>query len=165
MSFGKLALQAHYVLLGRCSLWKRWKEVAPRLLSYSCLNRTPAKVARGPGLKEFMVRGSLPTPAEDRSPLAPYLEENQLSGRGRKGECKPLIAVYPNTDEDMVGVAPFNRGFIVFLLSVYMEIYGCQMNVNDADIAWTFLSKAGYQRTDDVEDVRCLGKTPQLVII
>ena len=46
-----------------------------------------------------------------------------------------------------------------------MEIYGCQMNVNDADIAWTFLSEAGYQRTDDVEDVRCLGKTLQLVII
>ena len=43
----------------------------------------------------------------------------------------------------------------VFLLSVYMEIYGCQMNVNDADIAWTFLSEAGYQRTDDMEDVRC----------
>ena len=36
-----------------------------------------------------------------------------------------------------------------------MEIYGCQMNVNDADIAWTFLSEAGYQRTDDVEEVSC----------
>jgi hypothetical protein len=34
---------------------------------------------------------------------------------------------------------------------VYMEIYGCQMNVNDADIAWTFLSDAGYLRTQDVE--------------
>jgi MiaB/RimO family radical SAM methylthiotransferase len=33
-----------------------------------------------------------------------------------------------------------------------MEIYGCQMNVNDADIAWTFLSDAGYLRTQDVEE-------------
>ena len=28
------------------------------------------------------------------------------------------------------------------------------MNVNDADIAWTFLSQAGYHRTDHVEEVR-----------
>ena len=27
------------------------------------------------------------------------------------------------------------------------------MNVNDADIAWTFLSEAGYLRTDNVEEV------------
>ena len=37
-------------------------------------------------------------------------------------------------------------------LSVYLEIYGCQMNVSDADIAWTFLSEAGYLRTDSVEE-------------
>lgn len=38
-------------------------------------------------------------------------------------------------------------------ISVYMEIYGCQMNVNDADIAWAFLSGAGYLRTDAIEEV------------
>ena len=37
---------------------------------------------------------------------------------------------------------------------VYMEIYGCQMNVNDADIAWAILSEAGYQKTQDAEEVR-----------
>ena len=80
--------------------WKRWKEIAPRLLSYSFLNRASTNVSGGPGVKEFVVPGSLPTPAEDRTPLAPYLEENHISGRGRKGECKPLNAVYPNTDKD-----------------------------------------------------------------
>ena len=91
-------LQAHRALLR--SLWKRWKERAPRLLSYSCLNRTSTNVSRGPELKEFIVPGSLPTPAEVRTPLAPYLEENHIYGRGRKGECKPLNVVYLNTDMD-----------------------------------------------------------------
>ena len=45
----------------------------------------------------------------------------------------------------------------VSCLSVYLEIYGCQMNVNDADIAWTFLSEAGYGRTEDVEEVGIWG--------
>ena len=142
MSFGKLALQVHRVLLRRCSLWK---QIAPRLLSYSCLNRASTNVSGGPGLKEFIVPGSLPTPAEDRTPLAPYLEENHISGRGRKGECKPLNAVCPNTDKDGRCV------LLYFSSQCIWQIYGCQMNVNDADIAWTFLSEAGYQRTDDVE--------------
>ena len=38
--------------------------------------------------------------------------------------------------------------------AVYMEVYGCQMNVNDADIAWSILKDAGYQKTQYVEDVR-----------
>ena len=113
MSFGKFTLQAHRVLLRRCSLWKRWKEIAPRLLSCSCLNRTSTNVSGGPGLKEFIVPGSLPTPAEDHTPLAPYLEENHISGRGRRGECKPLNAVYPNTDKDgRCGLLYFSSQYI-----------------------------------------------------
>ncbi|XP_039859267.1 mitochondrial tRNA methylthiotransferase CDK5RAP1-like isoform X2 [Simochromis diagramma] len=30
---------------------------------------------------------------------------------------------------------------------VYFETYGCQMNVNDTEIAWSILQKKGYQRT------------------
>ncbi|XP_041837584.1 CDK5 regulatory subunit-associated protein 1 [Melanotaenia boesemani] len=30
---------------------------------------------------------------------------------------------------------------------VYFETYGCQMNVNDTEIAWSILKKKGYQRT------------------
>nr|XP_061814096.1 mitochondrial tRNA methylthiotransferase CDK5RAP1-like [Nerophis lumbriciformis] len=30
---------------------------------------------------------------------------------------------------------------------VYFETYGCQMNVNDTDIAWSILQRNGYQRT------------------
>ncbi|CAF96903.1 unnamed protein product, partial [Tetraodon nigroviridis] len=33
---------------------------------------------------------------------------------------------------------------------VYFETYGCQMNVNDTEIAWSILQKKGYQRTFDL---------------
>ncbi|XP_068598031.1 mitochondrial tRNA methylthiotransferase CDK5RAP1 [Brachionichthys hirsutus] len=35
---------------------------------------------------------------------------------------------------------------------VYFETYGCQMNVNDTEIAWAVLQKKGYRRTVDVEE-------------
>ncbi|KAM8867430.1 mitochondrial tRNA methylthiotransferase CDK5RAP1 isoform 2-T2 [Synchiropus picturatus] len=34
---------------------------------------------------------------------------------------------------------------------VYFETYGCQMNVNDTEIAWSILQEKGYQRTVDVK--------------
>uniref|UniRef100_A0A3Q2C8C8 CDK5 regulatory subunit associated protein 1 n=1 Tax=Cyprinodon variegatus TaxID=28743 RepID=A0A3Q2C8C8_CYPVA len=34
---------------------------------------------------------------------------------------------------------------------VYFETYGCQMNVNDTEIAWSILMKKGYQRTADLK--------------
>ncbi|KAM7423156.1 hypothetical protein PAMA_010943 [Pampus argenteus] len=33
---------------------------------------------------------------------------------------------------------------------VYFETYGCQMNVNDTEIAWSILQKKGYHRTGDL---------------
>lgn len=35
---------------------------------------------------------------------------------------------------------------------VYFETYGCQMNVNDTDIAWSVLKDAGFTRTQDIHD-------------
>lgn len=34
---------------------------------------------------------------------------------------------------------------------VYFETYGCQMNVNDTEIAWSILQKKGYQRTANLK--------------
>ncbi|KAJ2356831.1 hypothetical protein H4S01_006617, partial [Coemansia sp. RSA 2610] len=34
----------------------------------------------------------------------------------------------------------------------YVEVYGCQMNVNDTEILMAVLNKAGYQRTMDLDD-------------
>ncbi|XP_074964517.1 mitochondrial tRNA methylthiotransferase CDK5RAP1 isoform X2 [Phalacrocorax aristotelis] len=35
---------------------------------------------------------------------------------------------------------------------VYLETYGCQMNVNDTEIAWAILQKNGYMRTKDLDE-------------
>ncbi|KAM5245636.1 mitochondrial tRNA methylthiotransferase CDK5RAP1 [Ctenodactylus gundi] len=35
---------------------------------------------------------------------------------------------------------------------VYLETYGCQMNVNDTEIAWSILQRSGYQRTSDLQE-------------
>ncbi|XP_032054467.1 CDK5 regulatory subunit-associated protein 1 [Aythya fuligula] len=36
--------------------------------------------------------------------------------------------------------------------TVYLETYGCQMNVNDTEIAWAILQKNGYTRTKEVDE-------------
>lgn len=33
-----------------------------------------------------------------------------------------------------------------------METYGCQMNVNDTEIAWGILNNAGYEKSQTVDD-------------
>jgi len=35
---------------------------------------------------------------------------------------------------------------------VYFEIYGCQMNVNDADVVWSILKSHGYKHTQCLDD-------------
>ncbi|XP_054836537.1 mitochondrial tRNA methylthiotransferase CDK5RAP1 [Eublepharis macularius] len=35
---------------------------------------------------------------------------------------------------------------------VYLETYGCQMNVNDTEIAWSILQRSGYLRTSRLEE-------------
>uniref|UniRef100_A0A3B4F8L0 CDK5 regulatory subunit associated protein 1 n=1 Tax=Pundamilia nyererei TaxID=303518 RepID=A0A3B4F8L0_9CICH len=39
------------------------------------------------------------------------------------------------------------KGVLWLIVAVYFETYGCQMNVNDTEIAWSILQKKGYQRT------------------
>lgn len=34
--------------------------------------------------------------------------------------------------------------------SVFFEVYGCQMNVNDTEIVWSILKSNGYVKADDV---------------
>jgi len=37
-------------------------------------------------------------------------------------------------------------------VSVYFEVYGCQMNVNDADILWSILKDVGYMKTESIQE-------------
>ena len=40
-----------------------------------------------------------------------------------------------------------------FCLSVYIKTYGCQMNVNDTEIASTILTESGYQMINSNKQV------------
>ncbi|XP_074964518.1 mitochondrial tRNA methylthiotransferase CDK5RAP1 isoform X3 [Phalacrocorax aristotelis] len=42
--------------------------------------------------------------------------------------------------------------FVGPMPTVYLETYGCQMNVNDTEIAWAILQKNGYMRTKDLDE-------------
>uniref|UniRef100_A0A8D0HJL4 Mitochondrial tRNA methylthiotransferase CDK5RAP1 n=1 Tax=Sphenodon punctatus TaxID=8508 RepID=A0A8D0HJL4_SPHPU len=44
---------------------------------------------------------------------------------------------------------------------VYLETYGCQMNVSDTEIAWSILQRSGYLRTRRLEDVRYFPILPE----
>ena len=35
---------------------------------------------------------------------------------------------------------------------LYIETYGCQMNVNDSEVILSILSKAGYERTEEMSE-------------
>lgn len=42
--------------------------------------------------------------------------------------------------------------FSMMCVSVYFEVYGCQMNVNDADIIWSILKDVGYIKTESIQE-------------
>lgn len=46
------------------------------------------------------------------------------------------------------------KGVLWLIVAVYFETYGCQMNVNDTEIAWSILQKKGYQRTAHLSEVQ-----------
>ena len=39
------------------------------------------------------------------------------------------------------------------LFIVYFEVYGCQMNVSDTEVAWSILKNVGYTKTADIKEV------------
>ncbi|KAM7038202.1 mitochondrial tRNA methylthiotransferase CDK5RAP1 [Acridotheres tristis] len=47
---------------------------------------------------------------------------------------------------------PPEPGSIPGAPQVYLETYGCQMNVNDTEIAWAILQKNGYARTKKLDE-------------
>ena len=39
---------------------------------------------------------------------------------------------------------------------VYIETYGCQMNVNDSEVILSILQDAGYALTEDIEEANVI---------
>ncbi|KAM4623052.1 mitochondrial tRNA methylthiotransferase CDK5RAP1 [Discoglossus pictus] len=59
----------------------------------------------------------------------------------------PIVDVASSTDEDPPPYVPASSVSTVNN-KVYLETYGCQMNVSDTEIAWSILQKSGYIRTN-----------------
>jgi len=78
----------------------------------------------GPGLEHFIANSSINAAAKS------------LSKRELAKLSHPYVKV-----EDIQGHGR----------KVYFDVYGCQMNVSDAEVAWSILKSHGYLRTDVIE--------------
>lgn len=45
----------------------------------------------------------------------------------------------------------FNINLFFCFISVYFDVHGCQMNVNDTEIVWSILKSAGFAKTDTLD--------------
>ncbi|XP_077192205.1 mitochondrial tRNA methylthiotransferase CDK5RAP1 [Paroedura picta] len=83
-----------------------------------------AKVAMGPSMQHFL-QGAAPAQESHRWPDDATEEADHYLGAS-------ALAETPR--------------------KVYLETYGCQMNVSDTEIAWSLLQKSGYLRTRTLEE-------------
>ena len=52
-----------------------------------------------------------------------------------------------------VNLLPLSLVHFLLIDTVYFEVYGCQMNINDTEVAWSILKDAGYTKTTDANEV------------
>ncbi|CAF0871743.1 unnamed protein product [Adineta steineri] len=85
------------------------------------------KLSQGPSLKSFIEQTVNQVPHE--STLPPYITQNNID------DYEPFDPLQHSKRR------------------VYFDVYGCQMNENDTDIAYTFLDKhGGYERVNNEND-------------
>ncbi|WAR07455.1 CK5P1-like protein [Mya arenaria] len=78
-------------------------------------------ISKGPSLEHFIA-----------NTVSPYVLDNKV----KKDEAAvPFIK-----DDDLLGLGR----------KVYFDVYGCQMNVSDTEIAWAVLQDKGFVRTSDI---------------
>lgn len=82
----------------------------------------------GPGLKEFLIAGRKPA----------------LVAQPTRTNANPIV---PENTVPYLDELDYNgRGRTVFF-----EVYGCQMNVNDTEIVWSILKNNGYEKAGTAE--------------
>ena len=95
-------------------------------------------------LRDFMkpaIQNLSVTETNRASEEIPYINSAVMNGDGQKGNI-----FYPYV------TSLSNRMNLISVPTVYFEIYGCQMNTNDAEVAWAILQGAGYQKTTDINE-------------
>lgn len=115
-----------------------------------------SQVSSGPSFEDFIRGVSVKkTYAADGdcSDHQSYLSEDLELGNSRKGWSASLNQ--KNPIKLICWVLGRNAELLFWLtVAVYFETYGCQMNVNDTDIAWSILQGKGYLRTVDLSEVQ-----------
>jgi MiaB/RimO family radical SAM methylthiotransferase len=136
-----LTRQASRVVTRSSSLWLSVQQTS--CLCSTSVNRAKTKLpTQGPSFQDFLAsssfqgksRGLQKTPDEAH----PYLTEEMLRGDGLKG------ILYPLPPPQVLFQIP---KFVSISIIVYLDVYGCQMNVNDTEVVWSILESKGYIRT------------------
>ncbi|XP_060714001.1 CDK5 regulatory subunit-associated protein 1 [Tachysurus vachellii] len=96
------------------------------------------------------------------TPTVTVTEETKLRGFKTKPSSGPSLTDFikhsSSNKNKLPQVYEYEASYLpenpteVNLRKVYFETYGCQMNVNDTEIAWSILQKGGYQRTAELLD-------------
>lgn len=96
----------------------------------------------GPSLRDFVESSVVDIPNEES---IPYVQD--IRGENQKGFFIFLL-------QSLLPIFVYCKIIIIifFYILVYFEIYGCQMNINDADIIWSILKSHGYKHTQKVDD-------------
>lgn len=123
-------------------------KVTPRE-SRTSVDQFKSRISSGPTFQDFIkgvsVKSSAAAADGEYHDSHSYLPTNVEMGNSRKGRF---------ASRNMYWKCRTNAKLeFCFLLSVYFETYGCQMNVNDTEIAWSILQKGGYLRTQDLNEV------------
>lgn len=110
------------------------------------LDKIKTQISSGPSFEDFIRGVSVKTDGDgELSDRHAYLSEDLEMASSRKGWFASLKA---NKSILMCGT---NANLCI---TVYFETYGCKMNVNDTEIAWSILQRKGYQRTEDLQEVQ-----------
>lgn len=89
----------------------------------SSASKVPRKFIDGPGLEHFIANSGLPN--------------RTLTARELENVSHPYL--------EPADISGYGR-------RVYFDVYGCQMNVSDTEIAWSVLKTHGYVRAQAVEE-------------
>ena len=143
----RLLLPFHFTQHCLCS---RSENVNRSQSKRATLDTFKTQLSSGPTFQDFVkgidVNKTILVPEEDNGPHA-YLSEDLDMGNDRKGPCVFRVLY-------TIGLAQVNALSNECVITVCFETYGCQMNVNDTEIAWSVLQKKGYQRTNDPSEVQ-----------
>lgn len=112
-------------------------------------------VARGQKAIAFMSSKTVPSATE-------ALQNNESISKEKLIQTGPSLEHFiANSGKTVVKNYSANNESVPYLnesdllghgRKVYFDVYGCQMNTNDTEIAWSILQEKGYQRTADLTD-------------